>query len=159
MREPPIRPEYKLLEDLLALDLVVESAERSDFHGTVHMKMVLREDPEILASCGFALIFGLGLLSFSDARPRGHSGMDFADEDDWFVGDMLEHLSFEHGRLHFYADYVRGRMMKTTVEIDAEGLIRLETINRGESARRWVSTLQGKKSLRLVQDEPADPPA
>ena len=75
MREPPIRPEYKLLEALLALDLVVESAERSDFHGTVHMKMILREAPEILASCGFALIFGLGLLSRSRTpAPAGTLG-------------------------------------------------------------------------------------
>jgi len=90
------------------------------------------------------------VLSFADARPRGHSGIDFAEADDWFVGDMLRHLKFEHGRLYFYADYVRGRMMKTTVEINSDGVIRLETINRGESAARWVATLQGKRNLSLV---------
>lgn len=111
---------------------------------------MLRDDPDILASCSFALIYGLGVLSFADARPRGHSAIDFAETDDWFVGDMLRHLKFEHGRLQFYADYVRGRMMKTTVEINSDGVIRLETINRGESAARWVATLQGKKSLSLV---------
>jgi hypothetical protein len=66
---------------------------------------------------------------------------------------MLRHLSFERGRLHFYADYVRGRCMKTTIEIDREGRITLDTANRGEAATRWISKLQGKKTMPLVEDE------
>jgi hypothetical protein len=66
------------------------------------------------------------------------------------VADLLRHLTFVRGRLHFYADYVRGRMVKTTVEIDEDGKILLETVNRGEAATRWVAKLQGKKILALV---------
>ena len=157
--EIPVKPEYKLLVDVTSLDLSIVESERSEFQGTVHMKMVLRDDPDILASCAFGLIYALGVLSFADARPRGVSGMDFAEKDDWCVADMFSHLRFEDGRLHFYADYVRGRMMKTTVEIDSDGVIRLETINRGESAARWVATLQGKKKLSLVDAGPAKPEA
>jgi hypothetical protein len=113
--------------------------------------MVLREDPDLLATCSFALIYGLGVLSFADARPRGVSGIDFEEEDEWCVADMLRHIQYEHGQLHFYADYVRGRMMKTTVDIHQDGTIRLETINRGESAARWVATLQGKKKLSVIE--------
>ncbi len=69
---------------------------------------------------------------------------------------MLRHLKYEHGRLYFYADYVRGRMMKTTVEINPDGVIRLETINRGESAARWVAPLQGKKKLKLIEGADGD---
>jgi len=154
--EIPIKPEYQLLADVTSLDLSIVESERSEIQDTVHMKMVLRDDPDILASCAFGLIYALGVLSFSDARPRGVSGMDFAEKDDWYVSDMFSHLRFEDGRLHFYADYVRGRMMKTTVEIDPDGVIRLETINRGESAARWVATLQGKKKLKLIESADGD---
>jgi hypothetical protein len=156
--ETPIRYEYELLHDLLAFDLKVVESERSDFHGAVHMKMVLSEDPDILATCSFALIYGLGVLSFADARPRGVSGIDFEEGDQWYVPDMLRHLQYEHGELHFYADYVRGRMMKTTIDIRQDGTIRLETINRGESAARWVATLQGKKKLAVATPPDADTP-
>jgi hypothetical protein len=148
--ETPIRYEYELLEHLLALELQVIESKKTEFQGTVHMKMLLREEPDLLATCSFALIYGIGVMSFADARPRGVSGMHFEERDDWYVADMLRHLEYERGELHFYADYVRGRMMKTTVDIHPDGTIRLETINRGESAARWVATLQGKKRLSVV---------
>lgn len=156
--QPPIKPEYQLLADVTSLDLSIVESKRSDFNDTVHMRMVMRDDPAILASCAFGLIYALGVLSFADARPRGVSGMDFEEDDQWYVGDLLGHLQFEDGHLRFYADYVRGRMMKTTVDIDSDGVIRLETVNRGESAARWVATLQGKKKLRVI-DAPEDGPA
>jgi len=154
--DAPVHYELQLIEDLLALDLQVVETKRSEFHGTVHMKMELREDPEILATCAFALVYGIGVLSFADARPRGVSGMHFKDEDQWYVGDMLRGLKFERGELHFHADYVRGRMMKTTVYVRPDGTIELETINRGESAARWVATLQGKKRFSVIEGTGGD---
>ena len=47
-------------------------------------------------------------------------------------------------------DYVRGRMMKTTVTVSPDGRFTLTTTNRGEAANRWVAQLQGKKVLRPV---------
>jgi hypothetical protein len=74
---------------------------------------------------------------------------------------VLVRSLFDHGRLHFYADYVRGRCLKTTVDIDKDGKIVVETVNRGEAATRWISKLQGKKVLSLVDDArgPAAPGA
>lgn len=46
----------------------------------------------------------------------------------------------------------------TTVYVRRDGTIELETINRGESAARWVATLQGKKRLSVV-DAPGGPRA
>jgi hypothetical protein len=66
------------------------------------MRILLREDPDILASCSFALIYGLGVLSFADARPRGVSGIEFQEEDGWCVADMLRLVTYEHGELHFF---------------------------------------------------------
>ena len=154
--DAPVRYELQLIEDLLALDLQVVESKRSEFQGTVHMKMTLREEPGILATCAFALVYGIGVLSFADARPRGVSGMHFKDDDQWYVGDMLRGLKFERGELHFHADYVRGRMMKTTVYVRPDGTIELETINRGESAARWVATLQGKKRFSVIEGTGGD---
>lgn len=98
----------------------------------------------------FGFIFAIGLLSFHDARPRGYSGMHFNAHDQWTAADMQRHLRYERGRLAFDADYVRGRMMKTTVTIYADGRFTLDTMNRGESATRWITRIQGKKVLAVV---------
>ena len=102
------------------------------------------------------LLYALGLLSFADARPRGASEMDFDANDHWTSGDMLRHFRFERGELHFDADYVRGRCMKTDVVVRRDGTFRIETTNRGEAATRWIARLQGKKVLAPVRDLPAE---
>lgn len=95
----------------------------------------------------FGLIFTLGALSFDDAKPRGVSINDYREKDAWTAADMLRHLRFERGELSFYADYVRGRMMKTKVVVRKDGTFVLETQNRGEVASRWITKLQGKEGF------------
>lgn len=58
-----------------------------------------------------AYLFGCG-----DARPRGNSDIDFVPDDQWYVDKMLKQLSFERGRLHFHADYVRGRLVRRALQ-------------------------------------------
>jgi hypothetical protein len=155
--------EYELLKDVVALNLKVLDTKIEHFMENIHVKIVMQdvdEDEEdessnVIESCAWGLIYALGVLSFADARPRGVSDMHYVEKDEWHVGDMLRHLRFERGCLHFYADYVRGRMLKTTIDIDRDGKITLETVNRGEAATRWVSKLQGKKVIALVDDDPA----
>lgn len=156
--------EYELLKDVVALNLKVLDTKIEHFMENIHVKIVMQdvdeeededENSNVIESCAWGLIYALGVLSFADARPRGVSDMHYVEKDEWHVGDMLRHLRFERGRLHFYADYVRGRMLKTTIDIDRDGKITLETVNRGEAATRWVSKLQGKKVIRLVEDDPA----
>jgi len=115
--------------------------------------VTLQAEPELLERCALGVIYAFGVLSFHDARPRGVSGMDFVEKDDWSVTDMLRSLSFPRGRLYFYADYIRGRMMKTGIDFFPDGRVVLETQNRGEAATRWVAKLQGKKMLALVAEE------
>jgi len=64
---------------------------------------------------------------------------------------MLRHLEFQGGRLCFDADYVRGRCLKTTVGVSSDGVVRVETMNRGEAALRWIDKLKGKKYLRAAE--------
>jgi hypothetical protein len=130
---------YDLLEQVLGLELEVTAVETDTFADNMRVTVTMRDDPEALEGTAFGLIFVLGVLSFHDARPRGVSEIaGYSEDDEWMVSDMLRHLRFERGALYFYADYVRGRMMKTTIEVAGDGTIRLETINRGQAATRWV---------------------
>lgn len=115
-----------------------------------HVRVVLRIPEDDVESFSFGIIFTLGVLSFHDGRPRGASGTWFEDDDEWTAADMLRGLEFARGRLHWHADYVRGRCIKTTVEIDREGKIVVETVNRGEAALRWIDKLKGKAYLQPV---------
>lgn len=149
--------EYQLLKDVLALDLQVVNTETNEIGENQSVQITMTDDPEILETCALSLIYAIGVLSFADARPRGVSDMHFREGDQWTAADMLRHLSFPSGRIHFHADYVRGRCVKTTVEIHPDGKIMLMTANRGEAATRWVARLQGKKLLSVVGEEPGVP--
>ena len=54
------------------------------------------------------------------------------------------------GELHFDADYIRGRRIKTRIAVCANGTVRLETIGRGKAALRWLERMRGKKLFQLV---------
>ncbi len=149
---------YELLEQVCTLDLRITRNETSEHGDNVRVSIAMEDDPEVLQGCCFGLIFALGVLSFHGARPRGVSEIGgYREDDEWTVGDMLRHLRFERGRLQFDADYVRGRMMKTTIVVGSDGRIELETAGRGEAASRWVSQLQGKKVLSAVASSTPDP--
>lgn len=96
------------------------------------------------------LIYTLGALSFGDARPRGSSEIDYDEKDEWRIADMVQRLRFDQGSLVLETDYVRGRMMKTTVTVAPHGKLVLATRNRHEMATRWLDALKGKKHIRLV---------
>ena len=109
------------------------------------------EPAEVAAWGTLGFMYVLASLSFHDARPWGTSAIEYQEHDDFRVSDFLERLRFERGELHFYADYVRGRRMKTEIIVRSQGTVRLETFGRGKSAARWIARLQGKKSLEAVR--------
>jgi hypothetical protein len=148
MEDIPI--EYELLRDVPALDLQVVKTEIDEVGESHAVRIEMQEDPEILETCAFSLVYAIGALSFHDARPRGVSGVHYQEEDDWTVADMIRHLRFRRGWIHCYVDYVRGRCVKTDVDIAADGRIVLKTTNRGVAATRWVARLQGKRLLSVV---------
>jgi ribosomal protein L34E len=138
--------EDALFEEARVLDLkVVETTIETLDEAMGRVRITLEGDPEVLATCAWGLIFAIGALSFDDAE------IDFVANDEWKAADMLRCLSFDRGRLYFHADHVRGRCMKTTIEIDPEGKITLETVNRGEAATRWISKLQGNQARPGVE--------
>ena len=163
-QELPI--EYQLLRQAALAEIVVSDTQinptsADDKHVRIEGRLGLEEDEDgepanDAEHYAFGFIYALGVLSFADARPRGASGMHFEEKDDWAVGDMLRRLRFERGELHFYADYVRGRCMKTTVIVRADGTFMLDAVNRGEAATRWIAQLQGRRFLRAIGDAGTD---
>jgi hypothetical protein len=137
-----------LFEDLQILDSKIEPTVGND---DWHVAIRFRVDEDLVATCAIGLIYVLGLLSFHDGRPRGISGNWFEDDDEFTVADMLRHLKFEHDKLHLDVDYLRGRCLKTTVEVSSDGHVLLETVNRGQAATRWVERLRGKGFMRAVE--------
>ena len=101
------------------------------------------------------LMYALGALSFADARPRGASEIHYDEKDEWRIADMVQQLHFERGGLVLDIDYVRGRMMKTTVSVRPDGTLVVETRNRHEMATRWLQALKGRKHIRLVEQAKA----
>ena len=85
------------------------------------IKLLIDEDD--VETSAFGILYSVGLLSFLQARPAGISAIDYQEQDIWSIEDFLRHISFEHGKLHFYADYVRGRLMKTTIDISKDGSV------------------------------------
>lgn len=143
--------ELQLLRDATLPEFVVV---KTDIAPTVDDEglfvLVELQVDELIERCAFGLIYALGALSFADGRARGVSGNWFKDDDSWTLTDMLERLTFANGRLHFYADYVRGRCLKTSIDLWSDGRVVVETVNRGEALTRWIDRLRGKKTLQAV---------
>lgn len=139
-----------LIVDYKILNTQIQPTTDEDAHVVIDARLGEEDDTDV-EWAAFGVIFVLSGMSFTDARPRGNSDMHYDTLDDWHIEDMLENLSFENGELRFYADYVKGRMMKTSIIIRKDGTLRLETFNRGETATRWIPRLQGKKPLQIVK--------
>ena len=132
-----IRPSPDEAEFGVEIDLQLGTEEDGDFSNDVEWG-------------SFGFLFVLGVLSFADARPRGMSGSEFREKDEFGLADVLRCPTFARGELHFSADYLRGRRMKTNVVVRADGTITLTTLGRGKSALHWLDRLQGKKTMRLI---------
>lgn len=144
--------EYQLVHDATLWDIDITSTEIAPTVGnedfSVRIEMQVEEDG--VEHIAFPVIYTLAMLSFHDARPRGVSGQWFEDEDQLTAADMLRRLEYRSGKLHLYLDYLRGRCVKTTIEVDSDGRVLLQTVNRGQAATRWVEKLKGRKNLQAV---------
>lgn len=132
-----------------------EHPDRSWQRVTCH---VHRED---LPWAAIPLLYVVSAQSFLDARPRGSAELEFVEKDEWRFADLLRWMRFERGALALDADYVRGRMMKTTLTIEPGGRFVVATRNRHEMALRWLNAVKGKKHIRLLgrrEDDPGGSP-
>jgi hypothetical protein len=144
---PNKNAEFTFLEQVCGLEIKVLQSSHEKFEDAENFQLILKINEDDVETCSLGLIFAIGALSFHDARPRGHSEMHYQDNDSWTLEDFLMHLSYSRGSLYLSADYIRGRMLKTAVEVFEDGRIKIMTMNRGRSATRWISKIQGKKQI------------
>jgi hypothetical protein len=136
------------------------SADEAEFGMRVHLKFLAEEGEgdldeddvaENTAEWGsFGFMFILAVLSFSEAKPRNSSVVEYEEKDELRLADFIERLRFVRGELHYDADYIRGRRIKTRIAVCSNGTVTLETIGRGKSVLRWLERVQGKKLMQLV---------
>lgn len=142
------------LVEFRILDVKIQPAlDEAEFGVQVDLQLGTEEEQDVSNDVewgSFGFLFVLGTFSFADARPRGSSGAEFRENDEFGVADFLKGLTFARGELHFTADYLRGRRMKTSIVVRSEGTVTLATLGRGKSALRWLDRLQGKKAMTLV---------
>ena len=142
------------LVEFLVLGSKIQAApDEAEFGIQIELQLGTEEDGDLSndvewGSLGF--IFLLGAFSFADARPRGMSEAEFREDDEFGVADFIKCLGFVRGELHFRADYVRGRRMKTDIAVRPNGLVTVNTLGRGKSALRWLDRMKGKKTMRVV---------
>lgn len=98
----------------------------------------------------FGFIYLLACLSFNDARPRGSTEIYYVKDDYFTIGDLISNLSFANGKLVLYCDYLRGRLVKTNISIQSNGLVEIQTTLRGNALSTWLNKLKGKKNLQVV---------
>lgn len=152
---------FRLLETGVAVPFrvvkeeVLPAADESEFAMRVTVQLEDTEDPEegaqdLVEWGAFGFLFVLALLSFADARPRGFSENEYSETDELGLADFVDGLTFRRGTLHFHADYVRGRRVKTGITVTAEGSVTIETVGRGKAPLRWIDRLKGEGGLRVV---------
>jgi hypothetical protein len=137
---------------------VLTAPDEAEFGMRLELKFVAEDDEqdeddvaEETAEWGsLGFLFVLGALSFADAKPRNLSVADYSEKDNFGLADFVQGLRFLRGELHFDADYIRGRRIKTRVAVRTNGTVRLETIGRGKAALRWLEQMKGKQLLRVV---------
>lgn len=137
--------EFEVLEEE-----VIPGADEGEFGVRIRLRLGIEEDDNDVEWGSLGFMFVLAVLSFADARPRGASEAEYQEKDDLAVADFLAGLTYEHGKLRYYGDYVRGRRMKTSVVIGPDGITVLETVGRGKAAVRWLDRLKGKKNMQVI---------
>ncbi len=80
------------------------------------------ETEETDLDCGaFGFLFVIGTLSFAEACPREASIIEYVEDDELRLDDLIDCLHWEGGALKFSADYVRGRLIEADVVLRPDG--------------------------------------
>lgn len=150
---------FRLLEQAVAVEFeilrseIFEGPDGGEFAFRIELRFVRDPDDSLSLDDSGALgfLFALGVLSFADARPRGTSDRDYREQDEFGVSDFVNCLSYTvGGHLRFDADYIRGRRMKTHIDVPPAGPVVIDTQGRGKSAEHWLARFQGKGRLRPI---------
>ena len=148
-----------LLDFEIADKKIKLSPDEENVYVKVNLQIVGDDDTEaeeIVEWGAFGFIFLIATLSFSDARPRGNSAMDYQQDDQLSVADFFDGLTYCRSDLRVHADYIRGRSLKTDIAVRPDGTVSVNTWGRGESLLRWLDRMKGKKHLQTIDSKLAD---
>lgn len=111
--------------------------------------------PDLHEKSVMPILFLLTSLAFLEASPQGEGedgalSADYAEVDGWTPADFLSHLRFEAGRVVLHLENVRGRSVRTRMEMTPLGELFVETWARGTSATRWLAYVRGRSHLAEV---------
>jgi hypothetical protein len=132
---------------------VMENPDAAEFGMRVELRLGREEDDdaaEIAEWAALGFIFVFGVMSFADARPRGASEREYRESDEFRMEDFISGLRFVGSSLRFRADYVRGRRVKTDVDVRPDGTVTVQTVGRGQAVLRWLDRLRGKGGWNVV---------
>jgi len=145
---------------ILKEEVLQAPADEAEFGLRVHLRFVAEEGEEDIdedeiaentAEWGsFGFLFILAVLSFAEAKPRNASILEYEEKDELKLADFIERLRFVRGELHYDANYIRGRRIKTRIAVRSDGTVTVDTVGRGKSVLRWLERIQGKKLMQLV---------
>jgi hypothetical protein len=154
MDETPIIQEF--LTQAVATRFELVGAKTNRLGGIASQEVQLKIIEDRSERAAFATMYVISRLSFLQGRPYGSWAADYVEDDDWSLEDFLRHLSIVGGKLHFFADRVRGRVLATAVEISEDGTVMIKTVDRGNLANHWAYYLHGKTPLPALigQDGP-----
>lgn len=150
---------FRLLEQAVATEFEILRSEvfagpdGGEFGFRVELQFVRDAEDTFSGDESGALgfLFAVAVLSFADARPRGASDRHYREQDEFGVGDFVDCLSHTVvGHLRFDADYVRGRRMKTRIDVPPAGPVVIDTQGRGKSAEHWLARLRGASHVRPI---------
>jgi hypothetical protein len=82
----------------------------------------------------------------TEAGPEGR----YNEVDGWTPSDFLSHLRYDGRDLALVLGEVRGRAVFTEIRLTAEGNLVIKTLNRGQSANRWLTYVQGRTHLSPI---------
>ncbi len=119
---------YWLIEQAVVVGAeieVVDCDHQTFDSGGSRSQVTIKVTEDDIEWCAFGLIYAIAVLSFAIARPRGMSGIDFEDADEFSVKDFFECLHYEHGQIRFHADYIRGRCVKTSITAEKDGTVKI----------------------------------
>ena len=144
-QEKPLLQEY--ISQAMTTEYKLVSSCLNQIADIPSQEIKIQIDEDEVETSAFGIMYSISLLSFLQGRPAGASVIEYQEQDVWSLEDFHRHLSFIYGKLRFEADYVRGRLIKTVVEISKDGTILIKTINRADLASQWVEYLLGKRSM------------
>jgi len=147
---------YKLLAETVGIPIEIIS---NDYEEMPAMEDTVNTYQEIIFQIkedepddwAIGVLFTLSLMSFSFAAPRGFSEIHFIPDEDWSLEYFLQRLRYRWRKICFTSDYVSGRLMKTDIDFQSGGKVKIVTRNRGRGAERWLTHLQGKKHIEAVK--------